>query len=343
MLITLLFTLTGCEGNSNEEMYDETQFKMDTTMAIKAYGPKAREAVKSAYQRIDDIEKLTSISIETSDISKINKAAGSNYVAVHPEVFKIIKSSLEYSKLSNGAFDISVGPIVELWGIGTDKARVPSPEEIKAKLALVGYDKIKVNDADSSVMLANKGMSIDLGGIAKGYACDEAYRILKSLDIKKAIINLGGSNVSVIGEKDKGQPWKIGIQHPRKENNQGYLGIVKGTDTAISTSGDYERYFIKDGKRYHHIIDPSTGYPADSGIISDSIISKNSENSSMDADAISTVVFVLGPEKGMKFVESISGLDCVIATSDKKVITSPGLKDKIESISEDFVYDEKGR
>ena len=349
LIILTLGIMVSCKKQVENNVYEMTQFKMDTSMTIKAYGQESEAAVKEAFKRIDEIEQIASININTSDISRINNASGSEFIHVHPEILKIIKTAISYSKLSNGAFDITVGPIVQLWGIGTQNERVPSPEEIKDKLKLVGYEKIKINEVDSSIMLAQKGMVIDLGGIAKGYAADEAARIIISHGIKKATINLGGSSVYAIGEKDNNKPWKIGIQHPRKENGQGFLGVIQVSNSVISTSGDYERFFIKDGIRYHHIIDPLTGYPADSGVISNTIIIKsnsvvdNSMDASMDADALTKVAFVLGSQKGMEFINGIPGVECIIATQDHKIITSPGLVGKLESISEDFKYDAQGR
>jgi len=344
ILILILTIFSACSKKTGDEKYEETQLKMDTVMTIKAYGPGAEGAIKDAFKRIDDIEKLMSLQISTSDVNKINDAAGKDYVSVDTDVFNIIKKSIEYSKLSDGAFDITVGPLTKLWGIGTKDARIPSQKEIDEKLTLVGYDKISINETNNNVKLGKEGMIIDLGGIAKGYATDEVVDILKKQGIKKAIVNLGGSNVYVIGTKDNDTLWSIGLQHPRKEQGAGFLGVVKVSDKAISTSGDYERYFIKDGKRYYHILDPLTGYPAESSIIADAIILDSSiKDSSMDSDALSTAVLVLGPEKGMKLIENIPGAECILATSDKKLLVSRGAKVKIDSISEDFKYDAQGR
>lgn len=343
LILMFILTATACSSASAEGKYDETQLKMDTVMTITAYGSGAEAAVKDAFKRIDEIEQSCSLQVSTSDVNRINNAAGSSFVPVGPDVLKIIKKALEYSKMSGGAFDITVGPITSLWKLGTNEARVPSPEEIKAKLPLVGYEKIKLDDKNNSVMLEKPGMIIDLGGIAKGYAASQAVDILKSHGIKKAIVNLGGSSVYVIGSKDNNLPWSIGLQHPRLAQGAGFLGIIKESDKAISTSGDYERYIIKDGKRYHHIIDPKTGYPAESGVIADTVVLDSSiNNNPMNADGLSTIVFILGPEKGMQFIKNIQGAECIIVTSDKKLLVSPGLKGKIDSISEDFKYDPQG-
>lgn len=344
LLVSVLVFFTACSVNNASGEYSETQFKMDTAMTIKAYGPDAKAAIIGAFQRIDEIEQLTSAQISTSDVSKINDAAGKDYISVNPEVLNIIKKSIEYSRLSNGAFDITVGPLIKLWGIGTKDARVPSEEEIKERLALVGFENIKIDKVKNSVKLDKTGMIIDLGGIAKGYAADQAVKVLTEHGIKKAIINLGGSAVFVIGTKDNNELWSIGLQHPRIGQGGGFMGILDESDKAVSTSGDYEKYFIKDGKRYHHILDPTTGYPAESGITADTIVLDSSiEDSSMDSDALSTIVFILGPEKGLKFIENIKGAQCIIATSSNKLLTTQEIKKNIKSISEDFKYDTQGR
>lgn len=342
VLLILVFALSAlilmsCSSNDSVSVYQEDATKMDTYMNLKAYGPNAKTAVQEAYKRVDEIEQMASSSIETSDVSRINNAAGKEYVKVDPEVIKMIKTAIQYSKLSGGAFDITVGPLIKLWGIGTEKARVPSDSEIKAKLPLVGYDKISINESDNSVMLQKEGMSIDLGGIAKGFTADEIQKIFNKYNIKNALINLGGSSICTIGQNDKGQPWSVGVQNPRGENSQDIFGIIKLSDKALSTSGDYERYFIKDGKRYHHILNPFTGYPADSGVIADSVVIDGSvPDKSMLADLLTKIVFVLGPEKGMKILENIPKVDCVAVTPDYRVYTTPGIKDNIQIINQEF-------
>lgn len=342
LLIVLVFTalvLVSC--SNNKIVYEESATKMDTVVTLKAYGPNAEAAVKEAFKRIDEIEQMASSAIETSDVSKINNAAGKEYVKVHPEIIKIIKTAIQYSKLSGGAFDITVGPLIKLWDIGTSNERVPSDLEIKALLPLVGYDKISINEKDNSVMLQRPGMSIDLGGIAKGFTADEVEKIFEKYNIKDGLINLGGSSIYTIGQNAKGQPWSVGIQHPREERNKGYLGVIRLSDKAISTSGDYERYFIQDGKRYHHILNPFTGYPAESGVIADSIIIDGSiPDRSMLADLLTKLVFVLGPEKGMEILDSIPEVDYLAVTTDFEIYTSPGLKGKIQNIGPEFKLNE---
>lgn len=337
VLIAIVFGTTACTKQTENDIYEETQIKMGTPMTIKAYGTDSKSAVNEAFRRIDEIEQLTSLNIDSSEVNKINRAAGRQYVSVHHEVVVMIKKSIEYSKLSGGAFDITVGPIVQLWKLGTSEARVPDNNEIIDKLPLVGYEKIRLNEDTNSVMLEKEGMIIDLGGIAKGYAADEVNNILAKHGVKRALVNIGSSTINVIGQKDNNKPWTVGLRHPRKEIGQGFLGIVKESDKSISTSGDYERFIIVEGKRYHHVLNPKTGYPAESGVVSDTLIVDNAlPYSSMSADALSTSVFVLGPEKGMELIKSISGIDGIIVMSDSRLVITPGVKGKVESISEDY-------
>lgn len=215
-----------------------------------------------------------SVTIKDSEISQINENAGIRPVKVSADTFYVIQQAVHFSDVEKGYFDITVGPIVKLWNIGTDKARIPSPEEIKAKLPLVNYKDIILDEKNRTIMLKNKGMSIDLGGIAKGYAADKVAQVLKKEGVKHAIINLGG-DVIAIGTKPAGGNWRIGIQTPFKPRGE-YLGIIEVSNKAVVTSGVYERYFEKDGKLYHHILNPFTGYPADSHLYSVTIIAETS-------------------------------------------------------------------
>lgn len=338
MCTLIIMSLIACSKETPVQDESEKQaFKMDTIMDIIAYGPKASEAIDAAYKRIDEIEQIASPSIITSDVYKINQAAGKEYVKVHPEITKMIKTALEYSKLSNGSFDITVGPLIKLWGIGTDNERLPLDSEIKATLPLVGYSNISLNESDNTVMLMKAGMSIELGGIAKGFTADEVIKVLKAYEIKSALINLGGSTVSTLGQKPNGKLWAIGIQHPRKDMNAGLAFVLKIPQIALSTSGDYERFFIKDGKRYHHIIDPGTGYPANAGVMSDTILVDSTiPDCNMLADILTKITFVNGVDKGLNIINSIPGVSCVVQTTDYKVYKSSAWIIPLDDLSPDF-------
>ena len=312
---------------------------MDTAVTLSASGENSKEAVEESFKKLDEINEMASTNISTSDVYKINNASGKSYVKVHPEIFKMIETSIKYSKLSDGAWDITLGPIINLWGIGTDNERLPSDEEIKAKLPLVGYDKISINENDSSIMLQKEGMAIDLGGIAKGFAADEVLKIYKKYNIENGLINLGSSSIYALGKNKDNNEWSVGIKHPRSEDPNEYMGIIKLSNESLSTSGDYERYFIKDNKRYHHIIDPKTGYPVDNGVMSDTIvIDGNTTDNGMLSDLLTTTVFTLGPEKGLKLIDSLQEVSCEITTSDYKVYTSEGFKDRIIDLNKDFKF-----
>ena len=336
--ISIILICVSCT-NSNNKYYEKSNIVMDTAVTLNAYGENSQKAVEESFKRLDEINDMASANINTSDVFKINDASGKSYVKVQPEIFKMIKTSIEYSKISNGAFDITLGPIINLWGIGTDNERLPSDEEIKGKLPLVGYDKISVNENDSSVMLQKEGMAIDLGGVAKGFAIDEVSKIYKKYNIENGLINLGTSSIYAVGKNKEKKDWAVGIKHPRNEDPNEYLGIIKLSNESLSTSGDYERCFIKDNKRYHHIIDPKTGYPVDNGVMSDTIvIDGDLEDNGMLADILTTAVFTLGADKGIKLINSLDKVSCEITTSDYKVYTSDGFKDRVTKLNKDFNF-----
>lgn len=341
ILITCTFAIlafVSC-SISKDEYYEKSDIVMDTTVTLSAYGKNSKEAVEEGFKRLDEINEMASANISDSDVYKINNSSGMGYVKVHPEILKMVETSIEYSKLSEGSFDITLGPIINLWGIGTDNERVPSDAEIKEELPLVGYKNISVNKDESSIMLNNKGMSIDLGGVAKGFAADEVLKIYKEHNIENGLINLGGSTIYALGKNKDNKEWAVGIKHPRSENTNEYMGVIKISNEALSTSGDYERYFIKDNKRYHHIIDPKTGYPSDNSAISDTVIlSDDVPDKCMLTDILSTTVFILGQEKGVKLIEGLQGASCEVTTSDYNVYTSEGFKGRVTDLNTEFNF-----
>ena len=338
ILILIISNLISCTNNKNQ-YYEKSNIVMDTVVTLSAYGANSKEAVEESFKRLNEINEMASTNISTSDIYKINSSSGIEYVKVRPEILKMIETSIEYSKLSDGAFDITIGPIINLWGIGTDNEKIPSEEEIKSKLQLVGYDKISINENDSSVRLEKQGMSIDLGGITKGFAVDEVLKIYKKYNIENGLINLGSSSIYALGKNKDNNDWSVGIKNPRSEEANEYMGVIKLSDESLSTSGDYERYFIKDNKRYHHIIDPKTGYPVDNSVISDTIVvNDDTQNSGMQADILTTTVYTLGSEKGLKLINSLPGVSCEITTADYKVFTSEGFKGRITDLNKEFKF-----
>ncbi|MCR4429996.1 MAG: FAD:protein FMN transferase [Tepidanaerobacteraceae bacterium] len=319
VIVLMAATLISCGKTKPQRPITKTNFLLDTLTQITAYGDNASGAIDMVFDRISDIQKKMTASGEDSEVIEINNEAGKKFQKVSPDTFYVIKKGIYYSESSHGRFDITIGPLVKLWGIGTDKAKVPSAEEIRIALRHVNYKNAVLNEDANSVMLREPGMAIDLGAIAKGYAADEAVRILKESGVKSAAVDLGG-NIYVIGKKPNGSLWKIGIQDPFEPRGDTFA-TVDVSDRTLVTSGIYERYFIKDGKRYHHILDTSTGYPVDNDLVSVTIIS----DSSIDADAISTMVFALGLKDGMKYVEETNDVEAVFVTEDRKVYASSGI------------------
>ncbi|WIV13386.1 FAD:protein FMN transferase [Proteiniborus sp. MB09-C3] len=309
---------------------EKTSFLLGTVVQIKLLDPQPDELFNGAFDLVQDIENKMSINIEDSEVIRINKNSGKSYVNVSPETYYVIEKGKYYSTLSNGMFDISVGPLVKLWGIGNEDARVPSQSEINIALIKIDYNDILLNESDKSVMLAKENMIIDLGGIAKGYAADVIADYLKSKDIDNAIIDLGG-NVLALGGNGKTDKWNIGIQNPFEPRNK-HIGILSVRDKTVVTSGVYERYFIEGGKRYHHILDPFTGYPVENPLMSVSIVA----DKSIDADGLSTTVFALGLEKGTELIESLDGIEAIFVDKDKNVYITKGIKESFRITNDEF-------
>ncbi len=273
-------------------LYHDNRLLMGTFWEVISADRKAGAIVFSEASRI---EQLLSKYIESSEISRLNRTGK---LKVSPDTFYIIKKSKEFWQLSNGAFDITVAPIVALWGFSNQEYLVPSDKEIKSVLKLIGSDKIILHEKNYVVEFKLPGMRIDLGGIAKGFALDCAVKKLKENNINSCLINAGGQ-VYALGEKF-GTPWKIAIKNPREPEISGTLELK---NKSASTSGDYEQFFFKAGRRYCHIINPKTGYPADSRLVSVTVIM----DEGLTADALSTAIFILGKEKGEKLLEKFPG------------------------------------
>lgn len=308
---------------------------MDTVMNIIIYDKDDKEILDKAYERLQEIEKKMSATIGTSEVNQINDNAGIEPVQVSQDTYFVLQESKYHAEISNGAYEPTIGPLVKLWNIKKeedgDRDWLPDPEEIEKAKNLVNYRNLELLD-DNKVFLKYKGMRLDLGGIVKGYAADEVRRILQENGVKKAIIDLGG-NVYAHGKKDHELPWNIGIQNPL-EVRGGYVGIIGIEDKSIVTSGDYERYFEYGGVRYHHILDQTTGYPSNNEITGVTIISDRS----IDGDALSTTLFVLGVDKSMELVNSLEGVDAIFITKDKVIYTTPNIKDDFKLTKDNLEF-----
>jgi thiamine biosynthesis lipoprotein len=317
-----------------KEFIDVETYCMGTNIIQRVYGEKCVKVTKIVSEELKRLENALSFYRPLSEVSLINQRAGHEEVHLREETLFIIKKAKEYSEMSGGVFDITAAPLIEKWGIFTESQRVPLHEEIKKVKALIDYRDIIIREDSLSVKLLKEGQKIDLGGIAKGFAADRAVEIYKNNGIKSAFINIGG-NVLVLGTKIDGSKWNIGIQNPLEPRGE-CIGAVAVTDKTVVTSGDYVRYFVKDNIRYHHILDPRTGYPSDSGVMSVTIIAE----SSIDADALSTAAFILGLEEGMKFINRISSVDAIFITKDKEVYATEGIRDNFTFVGENkgFCY-----
>jgi len=289
------------------------QYLMGTLVEIQAPDD---GAITAAFREIARVERLTAKAGE-GELARLNRAAHSGPVEVSEELFNLLEEALRYRELTLGKFDISLGKLIDLWGFGSEEEapHVPAEEEIAPLLA--GREVIL--DKDKRTVRLGPNAELDLGGIAKGYAVDRAIEVLKEHGVSSALVDAGG-DIRVLGRK-RGRPFRIGVQHPRKEAE--VLGIVElAGGRAIATSGDYERYFTEDGVRYHHILDPATGRPA-RGSISATIIAPTA----LEADALATGVFVLGPEAGLALIERLPEVEGIIVDPEGRIYRSSGLKE----------------
>ncbi|HZK20577.1 MAG TPA: FAD:protein FMN transferase [Treponemataceae bacterium] len=317
---------------------------MDTVCSVSLYEPYPDELFEEIFTRLQTIENNVSAHIESSDVSKINKAAGTVDSAnnkavtlVHDDTIVILQAAIKYAQLSDGAFDPSIGPLVELWGLGTEKAGVPTKQKIQEAIGLVDYTKIEIDTAVKSVYLSRKGMGIDLGGIAKGYAADTVVEFLQKNNVERAIIDLGG-NIYAYGAKKVAAngkiPWNIGIKNPMDSAKEPIIALDI-VNKSLVTSGIYERFLIKDNIRYHHLFNAKTGYPVNNGLVSTTIISKYS----IEADALSTAVFVMGYETGARLLDSIDGVDGIFIDETKKIRATSGIRSSIALNDDSFRFD----
>jgi thiamine biosynthesis lipoprotein len=298
---------------------------MSTVFTHRAFGPRAEEALQAVREEAARLEKLLSRFIAESEVSRVNASAGGPSVIVGEETFEVLSRAVELSKRSGGLFDVTVGPLVALWSKGKQTGDAPDEAVIRRVLPLVGYADLLLDARERTGRLRMPGQSIDLGGIGKGYAGDKFLQVFREYGVTSAFTNLGG-NVVALGAKPDGSPWRVGIQHPRRQD--ALLGVLSVEDRAVVTSGDYQRYFVgRDGKSYHHILNPMTGYPADSGLVSATVVAENS----MDADALSTMLFVAGKEKGLALLSQFPGAEAVVVDKGMKVTVTAGLKNRFQA------------
>jgi FAD:protein FMN transferase len=320
--LILFLVVTGCTPRTGPRR--ETQFLLGTTCTVQIHDSSYPEDVfRSVFDRVRDIQYRMTITGAESEIISVNRSAGRNPVEVSPDTLSVVRTGLEYSRASGGAFDITIGPVVQLWGIGTEDARVPEEAEIADAVSRVGYEDLEIRPDTNEIFLRKPGMVLDLGGIAKGYAVDEAVRIMTEAGIKHGLVDFGG-DIRVIRTRPDGEFWRIGIQDPVNVDRGSYIGVIRLEDTAVVTSGDYERFLDKDGTRYHHILDSETGAPARSSLRSVTVVADNATV----ADAVSTAVFVMGREAGLEFLNADDTLEGLVVTAEDEIYVTPGLRDR---------------
>lgn len=304
---------------------------MGTICAITLFTPEESTdfapVFNESFKRLHEIENLMSATMSDTqargsgtDISRVNQYAGQYTLRVSAETITVVEQALYYAELSHGAFDPTVGPLVKLWGIGTETPRLPSQDEIVQALSLVNWCDVSIEPESGTLFLKRPGMALDLGAIAKGYAADEIVRILAKTGVSSAIIDLGG-NVFAYGKNPNksAATWRIGVQNPLDARGA-YIGILELQNKSVVTSGVYERYADIDGIRYHHILSTSDGYPVQNRLLSVTIIA----SSSIESDALSTTVFALGYEQGMALVKTIDSVEALFVFEDKTIRATAG-------------------
>lgn len=310
LLSASILLLSGCSGLPRERSQTYTDTLFDTVISVQIFDSVDEDVLKGCEKLCKKYDSMFSNKIEDSEISRINSAGG-NPVEVSKETIKLIKKGIYYSEMSDGAFDITIAPVSSLWDFKAETPSVPSPEAIAEAVSHVNYENIIIRD--NTVKLADPQAGIDLGAIAKGYIADRIKDYLEEEGVRHAMINLGG-NVLAMGSKLDGSDYNIGVQKPFDETGEP-ITSVKISDKSVVTSGIYQRYFKADGKIYHHILDPNTGYPCENNLYSVTILT----DSSLTADALSTTCFLLGYDRGMKLINQLDNVDAVFITNDNQI------------------------
>lgn len=321
LIAAAVLLFSGCE----RQMHAQSEFVLGTVCSINLYEAGSADLYGTLFARLRQLNDIFNNYSDSSEITRVNQKASQEAVFVSPDFYIVLRTALDFARLTGGAFDPTVGPLIKLWGFGKEP-RVPSQEEIEAAQKLVGWQCVKLEER--AVRFTKSGVRLDLGAIAKGYAADCLVDILRKHGVQRASISLGG-NVYVYGKKRDGSLWSVAIRNPEKPGQNSFM--LKTQDATVVTSGAYERFFEQDGKIYGHIFDPATGFPADSGLASVTIVSKTS----MIADALSTSLFVLGMKKIPELKKSaLAGdFDCVLVDASGKAYASKNLKGRLSALN----------
>lgn len=286
---------------------------------------RAGRATSDAFDEVDRLESILSVWREDSDVQRLNAAAGRGPVPVGPDTRAVLRAAEEASRLTDGAFDVTFGVLSDVWRFDHDQDnRVPSPSEVTARLPLVDHAAVVVDEASGTAEIRRAGVRVHLGGIGKGYAVDRAVAILLNAGFHDFLIQAGGDLYAAGRRGDRA--WRVGLQDPRGGPDDSFA-TIELKDETFSTSGDYERFFMQDGLRYHHLLDPRTGQPA-RACRSVTVLAR----SALAADWLSTGVFILGPERGMALIEALPDTEAVIVTADNEVRVSSGLTGRLARV-----------
>ena len=319
-VLLLALSVAGCEGvRAEPESVSKTNLMLDTIIQITLYDWQDEGTIDLAFDEIRRLEGLLSVEQEGSELFQLAQAAGTAWVEISPETEEVLRLTKEYAALSQGYFDVTIGPLVDLWNIHDGQGHYPSQEELAQVLPLIGSDDLLVEEGRA--YLARPGMEANLGAIAKGYIADRVKDFLVGRGVEHAVLNLG-RNILLIGDKGNDTPFTVGIQDPGGKEGE-LAGVVAAADKSVVTSGIDERNFVYEGKTYHHVLDPFTGFPADNGLASVTILSDNSAQ----GDALSTACLLMGQEKGMALVEQLEGVEALFIATDGTQTPSSGYED----------------
>lgn len=331
-VLALVFLLSGCK--SSNMLQTGELFIMSTYVTQQVYGEHADEAIHAVNTLLEEYDATFSLYKEGSEINRINQNAGTTPSAVSEETFSLIQKAKQYSELSGGLFDLTVAPLSTLWGVNSKNPRVPSDEEIAAALDLVNYRDVVLDESEQTVYLKRKGMAIDLGGIAKGFFCEKIEEIYRQYGVSSALVSIGG-NIYTYGQKPDGESYRLGIRNPNDLNGSSVMGILSSHDEVVATSGAYERYFEQDGILYHHILDLETGFPAESDLLSVTVICKDGGL----ADFLSTTLYLAG-SKAIESCLDDEHFQVIVIDQNNQVYISPSLKERFTVTDSAFLLSE---
>lgn len=319
ILLVALLLLCAC-GAEKQEKLTESRFCLDTLVTLTLYEGGSEALLEEAFSELSRLEGLLSVHEEGSDLWNLQEKAGVEPVAIAPETMELLLSAKAYYALSEGYLDISLGTLIDLWDVGGE-GHIPTAEEKEEALSLKGLEELVLDADTSTAYLPRLGMKLDLGALAKGFMADKLKVFLQENGVTSGILDLG-HNILLIGGKPQTGSFTVGVKNPIEGQESELAAVVQVTDKSVVTSGTYERYFEREGVRYHHILDPFTGKPAQTGVLSVTIVS----DTSLEGDALSTTCLLLGQERGLKLIESLENVECMFILEDGTRVCSSGFQ-----------------